>query len=149
MALAGTTLHSSHIWKFSDSYSSSLLVVAGKYKKMNERALVSATLCSSGLGWPCTGGQWLTCFYLTETLRLKAPKSLHPALLSSHWWVITTSAPCCKTPMAFVVHIRQTHALPPYLSLLNSDEPPREGKTQHRLSSETVLTQSLGTTTKT
>ena len=36
--------------------------------------------------------------------------------------------PCFKSPTAFVVHIWQTHALPPYLSLLNPDELPCEGK---------------------
>ena len=54
-----------------------------------------------------------------------------PSLLGSHWWVITMPAPCFKTPMAFVVHTWQTHALWPYLSLLNPDELPlKENKTQ-------------------
>jgi hypothetical protein len=42
--------------------------------------------------------------------------------------VATIPNPCFKSPTAFVVHLRQTHALLPYLSLLNPDEPPREGK---------------------
>jgi hypothetical protein len=35
---------------------------------------------------------------------------------------------CFKSPKALVVHLRQTHTLLPYLSLLNPDEPPPEGK---------------------
>jgi hypothetical protein len=36
--------------------------------------------------------------------------------------------PCFKSPTALVVHIWQTNTLSPYLSLLNSVEPPCEGK---------------------
>jgi hypothetical protein len=63
--------------------------------------------------------------------------------------VATMPTPCFKSPTAFVVHIWQTHTLPPYLSLLNSDELlAARKKTQHKLSSETMVTQSLGATTK-
>ena len=47
-----------------------------------------------------------------------------PCLLGSHWWVVTTPTPCLKSSTAFVVHLRQIHALPPYLSLLDPDKPP-------------------------
>jgi hypothetical protein len=36
--------------------------------------------------------------------------------------------PFFKSPTAFVMHIWQIHVLPMYLSLLNPDEPPHEGK---------------------
>ena len=49
-----------------------------------------------------------------------------PSLLSSYWWVTTTSTLCLKFPKAFVVYLRQTHALPQYLSLLS--HPVKEGK---------------------
>jgi hypothetical protein len=42
--------------------------------------------------------------------------------------VATTPTLCFKSPVAFVVHTWQTHALWPYLSLLNPDELPCEGK---------------------
>ena len=65
-------------------------------------------------------------FYLVETLWLSAPKSVYPThSLSSHWWVVMVRALCFKTPM---VHIWQTHALPPYLSPLNPAKLPHEGK---------------------
>jgi hypothetical protein len=38
------------------------------------------------------------------------------------------ASPVRQIPMAFGVHIRQTHALTVYLSLLNPEEPPCEGK---------------------
>jgi hypothetical protein len=36
--------------------------------------------------------------------------------------------PCFKSPMAFVVHLRETHTLPLYLSPLKPDEPLHRGK---------------------
>ena len=39
-------------------------------------------------GWPCTGGQWLTCFYLMETLT-QSSKISPPSSLGPHWWVDT------------------------------------------------------------
>jgi hypothetical protein len=54
-----------------------------------------------------------------------------------------------NSPTNFVVYLRQTHALPSYLSLLNSDEGLYEGKhKQHKVSSEMKVTQSLGSATK-
>ena len=46
--------------------------------------------------------------------------------------VITMPTLCFKSPMAFVVHIRQTHALLPYLSLWNLVESPREDKREDK-----------------
>ena len=60
----------------------------------------------------------LASSYLTETLT-QSSKISPSCLLSSHWQVVIIVAPCSKTPTAFVVHIRQTHALLPYLSLLS------------------------------
>jgi hypothetical protein len=48
--------------------------------------------------------------YLVETLTQSSKFSL-PNLLGSYWQVATTPAPCFKSPTAFVVHIKQTHAL--------------------------------------
>jgi hypothetical protein len=69
----------------------------------------------------------LASSYLTETLT-QSSKISPSCLLSSHWQVVIIVAPCSKTPTAFVVHIRQTHALPLYLSLLNPVKLPRKGK---------------------
>lgn len=33
-------------------------------------------------GWPCTSGQWPTCFYLIETLWLRAPEMSTPSSLA-------------------------------------------------------------------
>jgi hypothetical protein len=77
-----------------------------------------------------------------------APESSPSSSLSPHWQVITMPALCFKSLMAFVVHIWQTHNLPLYLSLLNPERPPCEGKRNTNFS-ETMVTQSLGTTTKT
>jgi hypothetical protein len=60
---------------------------------------------------------------LTQSSKISPPSSP-----SSLWRVATTPAPCFKIPTVFVVHIWQTHTLPPYPSLLNPIEPPREGK---------------------
>jgi hypothetical protein len=47
------------------------------------------------------------------------------------------------------VHIWQTHALPSYLSLLNPDELPQEGKCNTNLvQKKKIVTQSLGTAAK-
>jgi hypothetical protein len=106
------------------------------------------TIASNSAHWafqPCTGTQWLTCFCLMETLMQNA-KISPLSLLGSHWQVVTMPAPCFKAPTAFVVHTRQTHAL------IFSLEPSRfsaRRKIPHKLSSETMVTQSLGTTNKT
>ena len=42
--------------------------------------------------------------------------------------VITTPTPCFKSPKAFVVYLKQIHALLWYLSLLNLDKPLHEGR---------------------
>jgi hypothetical protein len=71
------------------------------------------------------GRQWPTCFYLMEILTLNS--TISPlSSLGPHWWVSTMAALCFKSPTAFVEHIWQTHAWPPYLSLLNPDEPLRQ-----------------------
>jgi hypothetical protein len=77
---------------------------------------------------PFTGLQWLTCFHLKETLWPRAPETSPPSSLSFYWRVPTMPAPCFKSPRAFVEHIWQTHALWPYLFLLNPDEPLLEGR---------------------
>jgi hypothetical protein len=51
-----------------------------------------------------------------------------PSSLGFHWWVTTPPILWFKLPMAFVLHIWQTHALPLHLSLLNPDRLPRKGK---------------------
>ena len=66
-------------------------------------------------------------FYLMETLT-QCSKISPPSSLSSHWWVTIMPVQCFKTPTTFVVYIRQTHTLPPYLSLLDLDEQLHEGK---------------------
>ena len=90
------------------------------------RATASSSL-PCGAGQPCTGRQWPTCYYLMETLTQNS-KISPPSSLDSHWWIVTTSVPCIKAPMAIVVHIRQTHTLPPYLSLWNPVKLPQEEK---------------------
>ena len=98
-------------------------------------------------GQLCTGGQWLTCYHLMGT---QSSKISSPSMLSSHWWVATIPGPCFKTPTAFVVHIWQTHTFSAAVPL--SLEPSWMAvwrKMSHRLSSETMVTQSLGTRTKT
>jgi hypothetical protein len=109
---------------------------------------VSATL-SWWPGWPCTGGQWPSYFYLLETLTQNS-KISPPSLIGSLWWVITKPTLCFKSPINSVVYLRQTHTLPPYLSLLN-----RwmcccvlEHTTQHKLSSEMMVAQLLDVATK-
>jgi hypothetical protein len=71
---------------------------------------------------------WPAC-----SLRLRAPKSLHPSIsLSSHWQVTPTPTRF-KIPTAFWVHLWQTHALLLYLSLWNPVKLPREGKHHQKL----------------
>ena len=79
-------------------------------------------------GWPCTGRQWLTCFYLMETLWPRVPETSLPSSLSCHWQLPTMPAPYFKSPMAIVVHMWQTHALSLYLFSLNPVEPLCEEK---------------------
>ena len=67
-------------------------------------------------------------FYLMETLWPGASKMSLPSSLGSCWQFTTTPTPCFKSSMAFVVHLRQTQALPQYLSLLN--HPVKENTTQ-------------------
>jgi hypothetical protein len=77
----------------------------------------------------CLATQWLAMadlFYLMESLTQNSTIS-PPSLLGSHWRIATTPTPCFQSSTAFVVYIWQTHAFPPYLSLLNPDQP-REGK---------------------
>jgi hypothetical protein len=56
---------------------------------------------------------------LTQSSKISPPSSL-----SSHWWFVTMPALRFKSPTAFVVHLRQAHALHPYLSLWNLTDPP-------------------------
>jgi hypothetical protein len=60
---------------------------------------------------------------LTQSFKISLP-----SLLGSHWQVITTPIPSFKSSMAWLLHLRQTHALPLYLFLLRQNESPREGK---------------------
>jgi hypothetical protein len=121
-----------------------------KYSK-NEPACSHACAINSlpqQPGWPCTGQQWPTYFYLVETLSQNF--TISSQLTRFPLAVTTTPAPCFTSPTALVVHLRQTHALLQYLSLLNLDESqaPAWRKMQHKLSSETTITQSLGGATK-
>jgi hypothetical protein len=84
---------------------------------------------SAPMAW-CAGGQWPTCFYLylleslTESSMIAPPSSP-----GSRWrWRVVTKTALCFKSSAFEVHIRQTHTLPLYLSLLNPDKPLCEGK---------------------
>jgi hypothetical protein len=100
-------------------------------------------------GWICTGSNGrlvLISSRLSDSELQNLSTTEIP--LSFHWPVVTTPAPHFKTPRTFVVHIRQTQALPPYLSLLNPDEPLCEGKHNTNLVQEQWVTQSLGETTK-
>jgi hypothetical protein len=88
-------------------------------------------------GWPV-----LSHGNLTQNSKISPPSLLNP-----HWLVTTTTAPCFNTPK-FVVHFRQTHTAFVPFSL-----EPRWAttwkKTQHKWRWETMVIQSLGTTTKT
>lgn len=79
-------------------------ISAGNIKKTNQHvpALLPATLSLGGLASHAP----------------RAPRSVPTGGSLPH-----------QLPLAaFVVHTWQTHALPPYLSLLNPNKPPREGK---------------------
>ena len=67
-------------------------------------------LFPSGFGWPCTGEQWLNCFYLAETLRPRVPEMSLRSLLKFPLASCYHISPMLQSqaPMAFVVHIRQT-----------------------------------------
>ena len=69
--------------------------------------------------------------------------------LSSYWQVATTPTPHFNIPMAFGGALLANPHFTAYLSLWNPAESSCEGKPPHKLSSETMVTQSLGATTKT
>ena len=79
-------------------------------------------------GWPAV--QWWAMadlFLSCGDSLIQSSKISPPSSLSSHWRVITMSAPCFKTPMAFCdTHLAKD--LPPYFSLWNPVELPQEGK---------------------
>ena len=83
---------------------------------------------------PCTKlkSKWIKELHIKPgTLKLieeKVGESLCLLQNIQPWPVDVMPAPCFKTPTAFVVHIWQTHALAPYLSLLNPVEMLCEGK---------------------
>jgi hypothetical protein len=81
-----------------------------KNQKQQVPALVMATLCPGGLVG--NGRSVFISWTLTQNCKISPPSSL-----GSHWLVVTTPAPCFKSSTAFVVHIRQTRAFMPYLSL--------------------------------
>ena len=88
-------------------------------------------------GWPCTGRQWLTCFYLVET-----NSELHnvSTQLARFPWVL--QIPCSLSG----AQLENPHFAVPF-SLEPSQISTR--KIPHKLNSETMVTQSLGATTKT
>jgi hypothetical protein len=96
------------------------------YKRYNQYVPMLVPLPQQP-GQPCTGGQWLTSFYLVEILTLNSVIS-PLSLLGSHWRVSTMLTPCFKSPTAFVEYLRLTHTWPSYLSLLNPKELLCEGK---------------------
>ena len=104
---------------------------------------MQATLSPRQSGWPCTGEQWLTCLYLTETLTQNSTVSLS-SLVVSHWQVSTMPIPhgLCGAHLA-----NPSFATIPFS--LELSQTTRWRKMPHRVSSETMITQSLGATTKT
>jgi hypothetical protein len=115
-----------------------LISVAGNIKNMNCQVpmLVLSTLCPGG---HVLAGNSLPVFIWW---RLRTPKISPPSLLGSHWWVVTTPTPCFTFPYSLCV----AHLANPLFAAVNPDELWR--KTQHKLSSKTMVTQSLVTTTK-
>ena len=97
-------------------------------KKENWHMSVLCQQLSAPAAWPAMHWRAMANLFLSHGDSDSELHNLSTQLTSSHWQVATMPAPCFKSPMAFVVHIWQTHALPPYLSLLNPDEPPHEGK---------------------
>jgi hypothetical protein len=95
-------------------------------KKQKKRHIPMLVPLPRWPGWPCTGGQWLTCFYLIEILTHNST-ICPPSSLGSPWLVINMTTLCIKSPTVFVVYIWQTHPLL-YLSLLNLEELLSEGK---------------------
>jgi hypothetical protein len=93
---------------------------------------------------PCTGRQWPSCFYLMETQTQNSTISL-PSSISSHSQVATTPTPCFLSSSAYMVH---PQANPCFAAIPFSLEQAVWRKTQHKLSLETTVTQSLGTTTE-
>lgn len=98
-------------------------------------ALHPATLSPSGLDSRALAGNSQRLFFSFLFIFLShgdslawSPQNVSTLSLSSRWWVATMPTPSFKTPIAFVVHIWRTHALMLYVSLLNPDEPLREGK---------------------
>jgi hypothetical protein len=82
-------------------------------------SLYPATLCPCGLV-----GQFLSRGdSLTQSSKISPPSSLS-SLLAGHYH----ASPMLQNPHGLVVHSWQTHDLLPYLSLLNLDGPPHEGK---------------------
>jgi hypothetical protein len=55
---------------------------------------------------------WLAGSYVTEIIWPGAPKTSPPSLLNSHWQIFTLPTQCFKSLMAFMVYLRQIHAIP-------------------------------------
>ena len=120
------------LWKTEYAMQAARECVAGNILK---ELVLMLSLCAPVV-WLAMHWQALpTCYYLVETLTQNS-KISPPSLLDSHWQVVTMPAPCFKTPMAFVVHIRQNHTWQLYLSLLNPDESLCEEKHHPHLAQE-------------
>ena len=118
-----------------------------KQKQKTNQHIPALVLLPWWPDWPCTGGQWPTWFYLVETLTQNSTIS-PPNSLGSHWQVDTTPSPCFKSPRAWLVHIWQSQTLLPVPFSLEHRQAAVWRKMQHKLSSETMVTQLLGATTK-
>jgi hypothetical protein len=131
-----TATHASHLGHaFVSLEVTEIGTVAGNIKREQVPLIYPATLSPGGL--PAYS-------YLVETLW---PENSPPGSLSSHWQVAMMPAPCFKTPMPLwwtsgkstICH----HTFPLELSQMTVWR-----KMPHKLSSERMVTQSLGATTR-
>ena len=111
-----------------------------KIEQSQSHACISTPGSWLAMHWRSMADLFLSC---RDSLTLGS-KISPPSLLSSLQRVAATATLCFKLPMAFVVHFLQTHTFP-----LEPRQAYKRRKTQHKLSSETMVTQSLGATTKT
>jgi hypothetical protein len=111
--------------------------VAGNIKKGGKFLLLTQLLSTLAVS-PASS-------YLVETLTQSS--KISPPSKNSHWWVITMPAPCFKTYGLYGTHLANPRfpAIP--FSLESSRTAPRR-KTPRKLSSETMVTQSLGATNR-
>ena len=119
-------------------------IYCGKYfKRSGTSSACPSNSMSQQPGWPCTGGQWPTCFYLVETLtqiqNLSTQLTRFPVACHYH------DSSMLQYPHGLCGHQANPHVATVPFSLETSRVSMKR-KTPHKLSSETLVTQSLDAT---